>query len=53
MNPSIINATVGSYYDESGQIKVFRCVKEAFEKPDYNNYLSYSSVKVQMNLLKQ
>lgn len=23
MNPSIINATVGSYYDESGQIKVF------------------------------
>ena len=45
MNPSIINATVGSYYDESGQIKVFRCVKEAFEKPDYNNYLSYSSVK--------
>ncbi len=45
VNPSIINATVGSYYDESGQINVFNCVKKAFEKPDYNNYLSYSSVK--------
>lgn len=44
-NPDIINATVGSYYDEDGKIKVFDCVKDAFTHPDYDNYLSYSSVK--------
>ncbi len=44
-NPQTINATVGSYYDEDGNIKVFKAVKEVFENPNYNNILSYSSVK--------
>lgn len=45
VNNSVINATAGSYYDESGNIKVFKCVDDAFRKPFYNQDLSYSSIK--------
>lgn len=43
-NPAIINATSGTYYDEDGNIKVFECVKDIFNHPNYNNILTYSSV---------
>ncbi len=42
---SVINATAGSYYDESGNLKVFDCVKRVFDNPNYNTILSYSNSK--------
>lgn len=44
-NSNIINATAGSYYDESGKIKVFKCIDDAFKNPNYNKYLSYASIQ--------
>lgn len=45
LNNEVINATSGSYYDETGNIKVFDCVKETFEKPKFNSHLSYANVR--------
>ena len=42
---NIINATAGTYYDNAGHIKVFKCIEEAFNHPTYNNYLSYASIQ--------
>ncbi len=45
LNKFVINATSGSYYDEEGNIKVFDCVKDTFEKPRFNSHLSYANVR--------
>lgn len=42
---NIINATAGSYYDNAGNIKVFKCIEDAFNHPTYNKYLSYASIQ--------
>lgn len=43
-NKEVINATAGAYYTEDGNIKVFEPVRNHFEKPNYNQSLSYASV---------
>ena len=49
LNKSVINATSGSYYNEEGNIKVFDCVNEVFEHPNFNSHLSYANVRGSIN----
>lgn len=45
LDHKVINATSGSYYNDNGNIKVFDCVKDTFENPNFNSHLSYANVR--------
>ena len=41
---NVINATSGTYYDDDGNMHVFKCVDHNFKNCDYNHDLTYSGI---------